>query len=354
LLLVPAIGLTVLLVQLRRAPADIDPASVPVLAEVTTSETRPSAPVSVTITFGVAPQVRAPAFGGGLVGAISVGPGDELRSGDTLLEVDGVARIALYTPEPFWRAMSRGSTGRDVAALEAFLVEGGWMDGTPDDTYDWTTRQAVKTFESTIGIQRPTGTFDPAYVVWMPEPSVAVGEVDVEPGMLAPSRGEPVLTGVPEAIAGAVSDERPDLNPGEEPWILEVAGLDLGEVDQSGSLSSRQLDTLAAAYRAGTVTPATDGADASGADSSEVHFNGTVELATPVIEYRVPVGAVLGSRTTAGAECIFLQADDGSFQAFPTHVVDGDFASVSIEPAPPPPALVLVNPLDILASPECG
>lgn len=106
-----------------RQPPQVVPITDPVRSEVLER--------ALTFRGTLAPAKRAsPRFAagleGGIITAIGVEPGDEIRSGQVVLEVQGRPVIVLSGDFPSWRNFSRGmDPGPDVAQLQGALRELG-------------------------------------------------------------------------------------------------------------------------------------------------------------------------------------------------------------------------------------
>lgn len=94
----------------------------------------------------------------------------ERKSGDVLYAVDGVPVRIVEGAVPFYRALSEGVSGPDVAQLEKALVALGHL-GSADATYDAATTQAVTAWQRALG-SAATG-------------SVGVGELVAAPALPA-------------------------------------------------------------------------------------------------------------------------------------------------------------------------
>ncbi len=81
--------------------------------------------------------------------------------------VDAVPVPVFYGSLPFFRALAtKVSDGPDVRELEENLQALGFDNfGTPDSHFDWQTREAVKKWQASLGIDKPTGMFSPGDVV---------------------------------------------------------------------------------------------------------------------------------------------------------------------------------------------
>ena len=141
------------------------------------------------------PQPLAGALSGTLTGLPDVG--DVIRPGHTLYRVDNSPVVLMRGKLPPWRGFDVSmSEGKDVLQLEDNLRDLGFFEGTPDERFDWVTREAVRDWEESLGMPR-TG-------------EVELGRVVFEEG--------PRRVG---AVAGAVGDRT---GPGSE--VLTLTGRD--------------------------------------------------------------------------------------------------------------------------------
>ena len=122
-----------------------------------------------------------PVFGqlpGTLTEAADVG--DTVERGETLFSVDDQPVALLYGELPVWRPIGPRTTGRDVLQLEENLVELGYADLTPDETFDADTTAAVKAWQKASGMVED-GVVNLGEVVFLPD-AVWVAEQQVMVG----------------------------------------------------------------------------------------------------------------------------------------------------------------------------
>src|ERR1700712_5435208 len=122
------------------------------------------------------------------------GDGDEIACGDVLYRMDDRPVVLLCGSTPAYRPLSEGDNGRDVAELNANLVQLGYatraqLDASSDD-FGSATASALEQLQSRLGDGR-TGSLGLGRVVFLPEP-VRIAAVTGELG--GPARpGAPVL-----------------------------------------------------------------------------------------------------------------------------------------------------------------
>lgn len=173
------------------------------------------------MTWVDGPVAFSPSWSG-TVTSVAVQPsGIPVRSGDNLVQVDGVWRVAALTLTPFYRPLEPGSRGSDVAALNAFLRDLGFKAGD-GETWSRSTTQGVAQLAERVGAGRASG-FDPGWVVWIPSQEFIVASVEAETGAPAPSNGEPILLSAPVASNASIRDDGGGLESitGDD-WIIEV------------------------------------------------------------------------------------------------------------------------------------
>ena len=111
-------------------------------------------------------------------------PGQVVRRGHRLYEVDGSPVILLYGARPEWRDLYLGVTpGPDVAQLDANLIALGYA--TPatlavSDTFTAATSFAVQQWQAALGLT-VTGVVPAGQAVYAPGP-LRVASLDVTPG----------------------------------------------------------------------------------------------------------------------------------------------------------------------------
>lgn len=148
-----------------------------VWAEATTSSVGRSLPLSTTLR-----QPARTVASNSLPGVVlSTAPG-EVEQGSTVYVVAGTPVRVVEGEVPFYRDLTRGTEGEDVAQLQQALVDLGHLDGAADADFGWRTERAVRAWQKDLG-QRQTGT-------------IALGElvaVDRLPSVI--QLGEAVLRG---------------------------------------------------------------------------------------------------------------------------------------------------------------
>lgn len=159
LVVLTALGVGAWLVGSRVQSADQAAArAAPPTPSRVTSEVESRVLASTIIMRGdVVPALSVPVNGptladeaAGVVTGVFVQQGDELTSGDRLLEVSGRPVFVFEGATPVYRALRPGMTGADVGQMQAALVGGG-CDAGDSETYDEATKQCVEAFYTDAG-----------------------------------------------------------------------------------------------------------------------------------------------------------------------------------------------------------
>ncbi|WP_185972554.1 peptidoglycan-binding domain-containing protein [Georgenia yuyongxinii] len=127
---------------------------------------------------------------GGMVTATSCTSGTEVKSGDHLLSVNGVPRIAVVTDVPLWRDLDSGSKGADVEAIQRALAAQGY-GAEVSGTYNWSTKAAVIKLQKDASVAT-TGKIALDAVQWVPADPGQVSSCEVGVGTLI-GAGQPML-----------------------------------------------------------------------------------------------------------------------------------------------------------------
>ncbi len=151
--------------------------------------------VELVLEWGEPVQVFAPAWTG-TVGEVLVSAGSTLKSGDPVARIDGVVRLAWHTEAPFYRQLTVGDRGTDVAALNR-LLESRSLPSTRGDRFTWATRRGTAMLAHDLGARENRGVFDPGMVMFLAADEIELTHVELSVGGLAPAHGEVVLVGKP-------------------------------------------------------------------------------------------------------------------------------------------------------------
>lgn len=325
----------VLLVWLRARTEDhlsgLVPDPVPIVVSVEIREITDQAAVTIESAWGVPAVVTAPSWFG-TVTRVDVVPGDAVASGDVVVRIDGVDRVAIGTSDPFWRRLRRRDTGGDVVMLQRWLIDAGFFDGETDGVFGWDLVAAVKDWALSLGVTKPDGTFDPAWALWLPWEPFGVASVEISRAVPPPASGSAVLTGpVPLTSVSLTDQDGRGLKP-DGVWVLTVGDAEVFVVD--GAVDAEGLATLAAVLDPGQPAAA-----------------GRIKRANPVEALEIPATAVVSN--AAGLLCVFVPDGDG-FLPVPVELSGGRVSHVNVASGLDPGDEVLLNPTDILDAPVCS
>ncbi|MEX2546226.1 MAG: hypothetical protein WD830_00385 [Chloroflexota bacterium] len=308
---------------------------VPDVQPVSVTEFDERTGVAVTLAWMDGPALYAPSWSG-IVGHVQIRPGDIVRSGDVVGVIAGVTRLAVRTPQPFFRPLAEGDRGQDVRWLHDVLIQLGYMDTTPPDAafVGSSTVSAIARLAQDLGIVGQVAEFDPAWFAWLPEDKFAPSLVTLIAGGLAPSAGTAIATGSPRLQA--MSLQRVDGGPlaldPEIDYLLAVAGQDLPLDARTATVDRSSLERLSA-----VIPPLTDS------------INGSVRRADPLAVWALPAQAVMSS--ASGDLCVWVQAD-GGYASLAVEVISGR-AGVTFTLQAAAQADVLQNPAEVLPEPAC-
>jgi peptidoglycan hydrolase-like protein with peptidoglycan-binding domain len=136
----------------------------PATAEVTRTTLVATEEFDGTLGYGEAAAVLA--AGSGIVTWLP-DPGDTIKRGEPVYEVNAEPVTLMYGSLPFYRPLRAGDHGIDVEQLEQNLAELGYDGFTADDEYTSATADAVARWQDDLGLPE-NGTFDPARAVVAP------------------------------------------------------------------------------------------------------------------------------------------------------------------------------------------
>lgn len=148
----------------RSALPEATPVAQPVLATAVSGKVGRSLPVAVTVTRGA----RLVATNQ-LSGVVSQVNGGETAVGDVLYTAGGVSARAVVADEPFFRDLVQGVRGKDVRALQEFLVSRGHLEpDAVDGVFGPSTRVGVQAWQRKLGVT-VTGTVGLGELVAFPQ-----------------------------------------------------------------------------------------------------------------------------------------------------------------------------------------
>lgn len=254
---------------------------------LTRSEFADERPVEVS----VAPVPGRPLIvrGAGVLTAVDCAVGDRWVSGSSPVAVDGMGLLLLSGKEPWYRDLTVGDKGDDVANLQRALNRLGAEVAVSGQFYG-ATRAAWKKIADEADIPVRDGDFRLSQVVWLPEDEVTITGCPL-------TAGQDVAAGDVIATASSgnatVSLTTPaDLFDG--PRTLTV-GATTVKLDEDLQLSDPDdAETLLATTEVATAI-------AQGAGET-VRVSGALRLAAPIPVYAVPPSSVL--RDASAQVCV--------------------------------------------------
>ncbi|MFJ9446793.1 peptidoglycan-binding protein [Kitasatospora sp. NPDC101235] len=154
-------------------------------------------------------------------------PGEVIKAGGAVWEVDGRPVVLLTGERPLWRELAENvPDGPDVKQLKRNLVDLGHASGlglTVDDKFTAATAVAVKRWQKSLGLEQ-TGKVETGRVVVLPMPEVRVKEITAKLGQQLADTTVLKVTG-PEVVATVQpeDDQLPQFAPGST-VALELTG----------------------------------------------------------------------------------------------------------------------------------
>lgn len=153
--------------------------------------------VGVVVGRRAAVELYAPAWSG-IVEATGIAPGTLLRDGDVVATVGGIDRPAVASDRPFGRELRRGDEGADVASLNRLLARRD-LSASDSDEFTARTLTGVRSLADDLGVPGSDAleAFDPAWLVFLPQPEVRIATTTLRVGAPAPVPGDAVATSRP-------------------------------------------------------------------------------------------------------------------------------------------------------------
>lgn len=314
--LAPIAGLALGVWALSR-PSAVAKVDRPVFVAVQKAEFLDTQQVSMLLTWTDGPSLAAPSWSG-LVAEVAVGAGSVVTSGDRILRIDEVWRIAASTPAPFYRPVDEDSSKSEIADLNSLLASLGYPHG--DGRWSRNTMRGVRGLAADIGVadSATLEAFDPAWTVWIPASSVVLADVTAKPGTLAPSPGEAFASTPPKATAVTiVAGEGQPAPPAPEEagdWTVRAHGVELPYLGPE-SRDQDQLAPYSAAY----------------ASARPEEIKASIERVVPVVGFQVPTSSILVDAHTK--TCVFRATSshpDRGLEPVPVTVEKGTVGSARI------------------------
>jgi hypothetical protein len=163
----------------------------------------------------------------GTVTTVNVEPGQEVAAGTVLYTVNLRPVVIAQGSIPAFQSMQRGSTGTDVAQLQAFLTALGLYGGPADGGFGGGTEAAVEQWQESLGLE-PDGVVQAGDVLFVPTlpTRIALDTESVKRGATI-AAGAEIVQGLPQtpAFTVPVTDSQAALMPvGTRVEIMGPAG----------------------------------------------------------------------------------------------------------------------------------
>lgn len=157
--------------------------------------------VQIALLWGPPNNLVAPSWTG-TVQTVRISPGDTVTDADPITIIDGITRLAAATQRPFYRRLTTGATGDDVASLNAWLAANGY-DHAAGDEFTAATRSGVTVLARGIGAPTDSG-FDPAWFIYLPAKRITLTGVALVPATPAPAAGTAIAAATPALAKAAL------------------------------------------------------------------------------------------------------------------------------------------------------
>jgi peptidoglycan hydrolase-like protein with peptidoglycan-binding domain len=242
-------------------------------AVVTRQDLARSAALAGTLGYGHAIPLTSAA-----TGTVTWLPqvGATVKRGEPLLRADDRPVVLLYGTLPMYRPLSSGLKGSDVRQFERNLSDLGYHGFTVDDTFSATTVDAVRHWQSDLGLPA-TGTVDRERVVYAPT-AVRIAEQLVRIGA---SAAADVLS-----YTGSTRMVTVSANAAEASWAAKGTKVTVG-LPTGGSVAGQVTGVGPPAAASG---PAAEGADPASPGTGAA----TVEVTIAVADQKA-LGALSGA-----------------------------------------------------------
>ncbi len=300
---------------------------VPIVTEAGRRSLDTQAAATLALEWSDGLTLKSPGMDG-RVTRVAAGSGGTIISGDIVLAVDGIDRVALATPQPMVRTLDRGDKGPDVEWLQEYLTEAGFYTADITGTYGYQTDRAVKAWRTSLGDPDPRGVFLPQLVLWLPSEPLVVDTVLVAVDDPAPGTGSPLVLS-PRSLTAAVVEVR------EGQTVATLGDLVFAPSDGDPIALSDSLTVL----DLGSVSTLLDVNSEIEAVEGFVRSTTSTEVAT------VPTSAVISDGT--GGVCVW-KADGNGFAAVPVELARATAGVAFVGTGVQPGEKVLVNPVEIL------
>ncbi|MCL1923226.1 MAG: hypothetical protein FWG15_05150 [Propionibacteriaceae bacterium] len=287
-----------------------------------------------TVTLNVMSNPSPPlmATTPGLVTASSCAPGMTVKSGQSMLSVDGQPLLALATSVPLWRELPVQSTGKDAEAVINALKDLG-----ADIQGKTITTSVITAYHSrlkAIGASTASVTsIDPDTILWLPAREVTIASCEVSVGTELAGRST-IATVPAQANYADIKDLPRDGADGARQVIIDGVTL---PIDDEGHITDAE--TLA------TLSSLPAFAQAS-MDSSPATLTATWELVDTATVWMIPPSSISAGSPTLG--CVIGDGNPINIRIIGSQL--GQSFVVPIEDTAPP-AEVSLDPAKLS---QCG
>ncbi len=329
----------------RLASLEAEPTAI--LTSAQSEEDLEARAVRVEFDLAVSDRVVAPTWTG-LITAVHTESDAVISSGDVVIAIDGINRIAIATPSPLHRDLISGMTGADVTAVQEFLVSRGLLDEVTG-VYDRATTAAVKELRITLGEIKPPGTLDRSLFVWLPHEQWSVGKVTASVGTPAPAAGQVLFESLPTVTAARLVELNDDaVTSADATWKITLDDLVIF-LDESGEIPSNELGVLDVPARALIAKQGV-------ADSNGVAPTLVAQISRVEAQAFLTIPATALVTDDAGA-CVWVVASP--FLPETAQSIDVDIVGSGSRPGTANiaeidlPDQILANPTEMLPDPSC-
>jgi peptidoglycan hydrolase-like protein with peptidoglycan-binding domain len=349
--------LAVLCLHGRPLPTGVQPTSALVSVALEAGASEQSRPATLRVYVGERLVATSPGDEG-VVTAVFVEAGDHVEVGTPVYCADGIVRRAYVGPEVFFRTLSTGAKGDDVAALQKLLNRLTEHELPSTGIFGSLTSAAVRAYQLEIGVE-PDGVFQPSWLVRM-EAAMDVESVRIRAGSPAPQLGDVVMDSVRPVTGVNVDFDSPEgafvfKTSGHEVALDAVPNASAGGPEWRAS-EPTQVTALLDAQSAGGLGEAVGAADEGTPGPAAFSFEGRIALAQPTVSIVAPAAALVASGANPERACVWTE--DGGPGNYIRHsglrvLETAASGAVHLDGELSPGAKVLLRPLLAVEDPTC-
>ncbi|MGW9405862.1 hypothetical protein ACWGQ2_18080 [Arthrobacter sp. NPDC055585] len=273
----------------------------------------------------------------GIITEVAEVPDGAITSGTKVVRIDNSWKVAAATPAPFYRPLTSGGVGPDVAALNDFLASLGFSAGF-GPTWSSYTERGVTELAVELGVPLPKNeapTFDPSWTVWIPADPFPVAVSELQVGAPAPAQGTIVLKGVNTLRSLAMDDPQGELSTQTEGSSTIQIGAEVFEYSGDPQNPVENIAELR------SVIP--------GAPET---FPAKISFVSASTGHTVPVSALVTDKS--GRNCVFVEDTENNWSPKLIQVAGGEIGKVRVVGLGDNWSTVLVNPQDAMAVRTCS